>query len=560
MKLSEKRLQTLLDLLLLMALFWFVRYWHSRQFGLYEDDLTIIPDAFQRSFGSLTRFILAYVAHLSGHARPLSDSFVYLFSWLGWQFAGLWGPYLMGYAITAINIVLFYWLIRRVADRPLALLTGIAFVLYAADTTQAFLSLSLSLQPAVLLILLAMHSFLSNRRVLSYALAFVVLFSYELPFVLFVSAPLFTPVWNKRLLKELLLHTLILAFMLGGIYGLRSYIGEGRVAGLTLKELVTTPLLHMIQGPLVNLGTLVLRPIQALQSLNGEIALAILVVFAVLVVVLWRLEVQPGLSLRSAWRNIRSHESLPEPMKALGRMAVIGVMLLVLAYPLTFTVRAYAISGRDTRVHAAGAAGAALLAGCGAYFLLMLARDRWRWVMNILLAFFFALMAGYGLVIQSDYVRAWQLQKQFWTALLPLIPDAGDGTVILVDRAALTDTRQIGANYWNLPRVLRQLYDFPAGMQAVPVVHRLETGWENALAGADGRMQVDATTTYSVPDYYGEFDPDKVILIQAENGQLVRREVITLNDKEYSLKPLSSPLLPNLPHGFLYSLLIAPNP
>jgi hypothetical protein len=539
-------------------LFWFVRYWHSRQFGLYEDDLTIIPDAFQRSFSSLMGFIFTYITRLSGHARPLSDSFIYLFSGLGWRMAGLWGPYLIGYAITAVNIALFYWLIRRVSDRPLALLSGLAFVLFAADTTQVFLTHSLGLQPSVLMILLAMHSYLSNWRIVSYLLAFVVLFSYELPFTLFVAVPLFKPVWNKRLLKELFLHILILGLMLVGIFVFRSYLGESRVAGLTLKQLATTPFLHMVQGPLISLGTFVLRPVQVLQSLNPEITLAILVVFVVLVLVLWRLALPSTPGLRALWQQIHVHESLQEPVKMLGRMMITGAALLMLAYPLTFTVRAYAISGRDTRVHAAGAAGAAILVGCAAYFLLALAHGRWRWAVNLLLAFFFALMAGYGFVIQNDYVRAWQLQRQFWAELLPLIPDAGDGTVILVDRAALTDTRQIGANYWNLPRVLMQLYEFPNGMQYVPVVHRLETGWENSLLGADGLIQVNAGTTYSVPDYFGEFDPPHVILIQAEGGRLVRRETIALNGKEFNLKPISEPVLPHLPHGILYNLMLAP--
>jgi hypothetical protein len=557
--LTEKRLQTLFDILLLVALFWIVRYWHSGHFGLYEDDLTIIPDAFQRSFGSLIEFIYSYIIHLYGHARPLSDSFIYLFSWLGWRMDGLWGLYLIGYVITAVNIGLFYWLIRRVSDRPLALLSGLAFVLYAADTTQAFLTHSLGLQPSVLLILLAMHSYLSGWRVLSYVLASAVLFGYELPFVLFAAVPLFKPAWNKRLLKEFFLHILILGLMLGGIFIFRSYLGESRVVGLTLKQLATTPFLHMVQGPLVSLGTYILRPVQTLQALSIEIALVILVVFAVLVLILWRLDIEPGIGLRALWRRVRTRESLPDSIKMLGRMAITGMALIVLAYPLTFTVRAYAISGRDTRVHAAGAAGAAILIGCTAYFLLMLAHHgRWRWAANLLLALFFALIAGYGFVIQNDYVRAWQLQKQFWAELLPLIPDAGDGTVILVDRAALTDTRQIGANYWNLPRVLMQLYDFPAGIQSVPVVHRLETDWENSLPGTDGRFQVNAQTTYSVPDYFGDFAPEQVILIEAENGHLVRRETIKLNGKGYNLKSISNPVLPRLPHGFLYNLLLAP--
>jgi hypothetical protein len=259
--------------------------------------------------------------------------------------AGLWGPYLIGYAITAVNIGLFYWLIRRVSDRLLALLSGLAFVLFAADTTQVFLTHSLGLQPSVLMILLAMHSYLSNWRIVSYLLAFVVLFSYELPFTLFVAVPLFKPVWNKRLLKELFLHILILGLMLVGIFVFRSYLGESRVAGLTLKQLATTPFLHMVQGPLISLGTFVLRPVQVLQSLNPEITLAILVVFVVLVLVLWRLALPSTPGLRALWQQIHVHESLQEPVKMLGRTMITGAALLMLAYPLTFTVRAYAIAG-----------------------------------------------------------------------------------------------------------------------------------------------------------------------------------------------------------------------
>ena len=558
MKLKDARLQLFVDGFLLLMLFWCVRYWHSGQFGLYEDDLTRIPSAIQLSGHDLWLYLVSLFTHFEGQGRPLHPAFIYLFSWIGWRIAGLWGSYLLGYIISAINIVLFYWLIRRVSDRPLALLSSIAFVLYSADTTQAFLTHSLGLQPSVLLILLAMHIYLSGWRTLSYVLAFSVLFGYELPFVLFAAVPLFKPVWNRHLLKEILWHWLILAIMLAGIFIIRSYIGESRVAGLTLTQLITTPLLHMVQGTLVSLGTYILRPFQALQAMNTEIALVIGVVFVVMVLILWRLDVPPGPGLRTLWTRIRSHESVPESIQILERMVVTGFVLLVLAYPLTFTVRAYAISGRDTRVHAAGAAGAAILVGCLAYFLLLIVKNRWRWVVNIVLASFFALMAGYGFVVQNDYVHAWQLQKQFWTELLPLISDAADGTVILVDRSALTDTRQIGANYWNMPRVLMQLYDFPAGMRFVPVVHRLETGWEEHILDPDGRFKVDSSTTFSVPDYYGEFDPADVILIQAQDGHLVRRQEITLDGREVSLKPSTAPILPGLTQGFLYKLLLSP--
>jgi hypothetical protein len=164
---------------------------------------------------------------------------------------------------------------------------------------------------------------------------------------------------------------------------------------------------------------------------------------------------------------------------------------------------------------------------------------------------------GYGFVVQSDYVRAWQLQKDFWRELLPLIPDAGDGTVVLVDRVALTDTRQIGANYWNLPRVLDQMYVFPNDATA-PRVHRLETGWQDNLLAPDGSLQVNASSVYSVPDYFGNFDRKNVILISGKDGQLVRPDSVTLNGQDVALKPVGEPVLTTLKPGFLYNMLISP--
>jgi hypothetical protein len=171
-----KRAQIFLDLLLLAALFWIVRYWHSRQFGLYEDNLTIIPTAIQMSFRQITNFIFSYVVNLQGQGRPLHHSFIYFFSWLGFKFAGLWGSYLIGYLFTTLNIFLFYGLIRRIASRSFALLASICYLLFSADVTQAYLTHSLGIQPSITFVLLALHSYLSSKRLLAYILAFLILF------------------------------------------------------------------------------------------------------------------------------------------------------------------------------------------------------------------------------------------------------------------------------------------------------------------------------------------------------------------------------------------------
>jgi hypothetical protein len=562
----KNRTRIILDLILLMFLFWVARYWHSPSFGLYEDDLTIIPSAFQYSFSSLIQYIGQYILNLSGHARPLSDSFIYLFSWIGWQAFGLWGAYLIGFLITAINIALFYWLIFRVSGRPLALLSGFAYVLFSADTTQAFLTHSLGIQPSITLIWLAFHSYLSDRKLLAYLLAFIVLFSYELPFPLFLAAPLFLRPWNRALVKPLIRHAVILAVLLLGVYFFRMAIGEGRATGMTFGELITTPILHMLQGPLVSLGTYLYRLFLASRAIDLELSLVMLPVFILTFIYLGRaIQDTPTIDLSLLTRSIKDHEArknLPEAVKSLGQMFVSGAPLLLLAYPLTYTVQSMAIlNGRGTRVHTAAVAGAAILVGVVLLFIIHLAGSSrvWKILTRAVIAAGIALLTGYGLIIQRDYVNAWQYQREFWTELLPLIRDAGDYNVILVDPQALKDTRQIGANYWNLPRVLNQLVDFSSEPSVSPTVHRLEDGWEERIVNENGEFDVDASTVYSVPSFYAEYATRDIILIQAENGHLVRRESIVINGMTYHFKPVTSADFMSLPRGFLYHLLLGSN-
>jgi hypothetical protein len=95
---------------MLVAVLWAVRYWRSAEFGLYEDDLTFIPRAIQMTLPELVAFVSSYIVNLYGHARPLSDSFIHIFSFLGWRLAGLQGIYGIGFLVEAANVLLFYGL------------------------------------------------------------------------------------------------------------------------------------------------------------------------------------------------------------------------------------------------------------------------------------------------------------------------------------------------------------------------------------------------------------------------------------------------------------------
>ncbi len=166
-------------------------------------------------------------------------------------------------------------------------------------------------------------------------------------------------------------------------------------------------------------------------------------------------------------------------------------------------------------------------------------------------------MTGYGFVIQQDYRLAWEYQVDFWTDLVQLVPDVGAGTVILVDPQGLTDTVQIGANYWNLPRVLDQLYEFPEEWKPPPRVIRLASDWEAEILDDSGMLLLNASTTFAPPSTYGTFDPSDVILVEVSGSELVRiSEPVLPGGRQLQLKLATGSGEPAFTHGFLYSLLI----
>lgn len=546
---DRRRLAALALTLLPLAALWAARYWHSPRFGLYEDDLTIVPHVVEMSGGEVLRFVGEYIAGLRGHARPLSDSLIYLLSFAGWRLGGLWPMYLIGFAIQALNLALFTQLLRRLMPGAgFALAGGLAYALFAADTTQAFLTHSLGVHPSLTLVLVAAHAWLSGWRAMPAALGAVLLFAYESPFPLLFALPLLEPRWDRAWLRRALAHGAALALLLAAVAALRSAVGEQRVTDLGLAAAVLTPLKHMLQGPLVSLGTYAYRPLQALQALNLEAALAAGLAWPVFALALDR----AGLGATDAAGGAA-------PGWRLLRLALAGLALLALAYALTFTTRAFAISGRETRVHLAAAPGAALVVAVAVEAAALWLGARWGRALPAALGLCFAGLMAFGFVVQRDYVRAWELQQSFWRELLPLIPDVDEGVIVLVEPEGLEDTRQIGANTWNLPRVLETLYGLPAAWEAPPRVVRLIPGWQDRIVAHDFQFRTDAGTVIA-PASLDIFVPmRRTIFIMTGAGRLERWQgTITLEDEAFELWPQGPPVLTGLPRTAFYDVLLGP--
>jgi len=266
--------------------------------------------------------------------------------------------------------------------------------------------------------------------------------------------------------------------------------------------------------------------------------------------------------LPSFWKERQSFRAwlaqVGRDLAPLARLAVIGLALLVLAYPLTFTIDPHVVDGRDSRVHFAAVIGAAWLAGCFGALLLQLAQAALHKLAGAAaLAAYFSLLVAYGFVIQGDYALAWQQQRIFWTELIPLTGDASEGTLILVEPAVPRATGQIGVMTWQTPHVLALIYTYPDDWQRAPRVYRLEPGWEAALIDSTGRFQLNGQTSFIPESLFVNADSTNVIFIEAREDHLARRvQPLNIGGKLYPLKQPAADT--TFPDGPLHALILLP--
>lgn len=571
---ESKLFRVATPILILLALLWIGRYWQFTDFGLYEDDLTKIPAAIQMDAPGLFISVGTYIRNLYGQGRPLHHSFIRILSWVGWRIGGLRTVYVIGFIVVASNIVAFYLLVRRISGDGVAFAAGVFFSLYSADTTQAYLTHSLGLFPAMLLMLFAMHAFLSGKKLVSYICIALAILTYETVFFVFLVAPLLNDRhWDRKTAINLGKHILAVLAIFITVFALRTGIQGDRVTEIPRSALILTPIRHMIVGPIVSVTSYLLRSFQVItSSSSSELTQLILSlpVFSAFALRAYLRSASKGSTSKafgkirnvSAQRTtenrfVRYWRKLSDNDKYLVRLILSALVMIVLAYPLTFTTRSYSIMGRDTRVHFAAAPGVALLWGTITFWLLIQRRSEIiRWITVAGIAIVIPLMIIFGFQIQRDYVTAWDRQQIFWEQLLPLIEDSSEGDVILVNPSVFRDTEQIDANTWNLPRVLPQLLQFPDEWEHPPRVYRLVPGWESHLVTVNGSFDLYNLTVTAPPSLYRQVAPANTIFVSRDSsGALDRQEAIEIDGREYLVKQQSKPILSSLPRAFLAAIM-----
>ncbi len=526
---------------------WAGHFCRMAEFGLYEDDYWRIPPAMEADWGHLwtwlTDLILKY-GRTQG--RPLHDGLIQLFAWVGAHLGGMAGMFVLAFVIVSLNAILFLAVLRR-AELPehVAVPAALAFALYPADTTQAFLTHSFGIQPSVGFLLLGAYLYLGGRRGAGHAAAAASLFCYETVYPVWAAVPLLERKWDRRWLKRLLVHGLTFTLVVGATVLLRSVTGEGRVR-LLRSEMVRERLINnVLDGPIVALSSYWRKFRSGIGGSETEYswviavaAVAVLVALSVVELPPWPARPgRPPETPRRRGKRRKKPESefqrrrdrlktlLPVMQQAAGsraaRLTLAGAVMLTLGYSFTATVDAgTTFFGRGTRVHVAAAIGAALLVGL-AWSLVLRVSARLKLALPAVIAatVYFVGLAGAGLQVQDQYARCWRVQQKAWTQIVKLAPDLEQDTIVLVERVSTAGLREIAPWSWATHMVIWRLYEFPADWPRWPMVVPIFRGWPAKLrAGKPLRSVIELPFFVKLPD-----NP-KYILLREKDGRLTRVE------------------------------------
>lgn len=529
---------------------WIAHFWYFNHLGLYEDDYAFIGNIltmdFSRFVDSVKNMNLAFF-----QGRVVGFNILFFSAYFAGKLGGLPLIYISAYLLVLTNNILFYLFLQRLWNQPIFVLTGtLAFTLFPADNTRAFLT-HIHILPAITFLLLAFLSYLNDKKIWSYLLITASFLSYETCFLLFITAPFLTKKPQSEIFKELIKHLFILGTIFLVVLILRKLTGDSRVGDLDIATAIFTPIRQIITGPFVCLGTFVYRPWQTLHNLRGEL---LIFVPLSLLMLLW-LFLQ-----NSRFSGLDSGENWP----IIKQLSLLGISLLFLAYPLTFTVPATLISGRDSRVHAAAVVGASILGGILGYLIVYLANSyRQKNLAALLLATYFSLLIGFGIIVQQQNKLSWKYQQAFWADVIQLAPDLNDGQVILVDAPSLPWGSQLYPFAWSMPSVVGQLYQFPWQWKNVPKLYKLNPDWQQKIP-ANGEMALNNDN--GLLSYYYTWESPRqvktseIILLQEKDGKLVRTTTpIVVGTKKFSFKPLTNSTLDSFEKAYLYDYLISPN-
>jgi len=520
--------------LFLIALFVVLaHYTRILQYGLYEDDYCywgIAPHLYEPLHSLWNNFVSNLTTWPTG--RPLNYFLPAALGSLGSRLGGLRGAYALAAAWLVGNGVLVYFVVRRLASPPSAVVAALAYVVFPADTTKILLVHAAHIQGAMTFLLAGMLLWLrgGRSRTVSYPIAALALLSYETAFLPFLLAPWFDVRGRYRPLRRWVMHL----GACGGIVAvdaiLRVREGDSRaieaahLVGRSIYRMTTS----MVIGPYSSAARLFTAvPVGWRHFEPGALMASLFAAGAFLVLVRRRRSFPGGPDGAGAGEDGDGPEDGAVPLRcgwllsgaALVWLACYALTLSDYSYPPTQTM------GRLTSTHVA-AGWPACLAIAALYEGALRRGTIVARAVTLAVAAWLCSMVAYHQYLQREYARAWEQQRSFWRQVMRLAPEAGPGFTVIVDGDPPPAIPAIHSNSWADFHVFHLIFSpgpYRRWWEADPgdgaFAHLGVVGYAIRFRRAGERVE---WTPQFWAQLFQPIDPSRLVLLRDHGGSLRR--------------------------------------
>jgi len=529
-KLQIQRLLSQSLVLIFICLFaFFAKFLFFRSFGLYEDDYWAVAPGFSMKLPEVLHRVIDCIIQWP-QGRPLNHFLPPSFGYLGNAIGGLSSLYVLASFGLGLNGWLLYRISRHWLSVPSSIIVSLTYLLFPSDMTRQLLHAAAHVQGAMTFTLLAWLIWFKPSRIrwLSYPIAALCLLSYELTFLPFLVAPLFSCGLCKKDEKKMWFEHIIACGTIIGILGLiRIQLKDERTMSVLVSpsEMIKRALFSTVLGPNADINVLIFAFKTSLSYISPYTLPCALFVIA-------------GVYLISRLSGIKTNKS----SSPLNRILVASTLAWGASYILSLVnYPPTQIVGRMTSTHVAAALPFSILVGASFQFLTSKGTTL---KIITLTTYCIALIPlfSYSLYIQQGFVNSAITQKNFWEQILKLAPDVEKGISIIVAGSPAPEPTPhvILANSWADFYACRAMYGQSSDFDDLDSVQFGHLGinpelWDFKINQSEIIMW---RPRFWTPGYVAII-PSKLILISSQNGQLSRVPNLNFSLRDNSGKPIS---------------------
>jgi hypothetical protein len=420
--------------LVCLALIFFINFLANfllfKDFGFYEDDYLMTIPPMTWSFIQYKNHIIDTLMNWP-QGRPIFWFLQHTISFTIAKIGSVSAYHLFSYVLTSAAGCTVFILLAKLYTRPVALLAAGFFVLFPADTSKQIFMHQIHVPLTTILVVTALFLSIKGKWTVVYILSLCVLLTYEPYFLLFFFAPLLTKARDFRhQYMRMIANAIPLIIILAGTLWLRRFLGEHRASDVlgSLDKYLPKALSAPWIGGWTAVSLCVTRAVEAL--LHSSLWQWVFIMGTIGIVLCFTCYINKHNNEREI--NL---SNVSDPYKY-WRLFVMGLGMFLASYLYRFYPDYYppiVNIGRRSLLHAAGSIGLCF-AVASLISLVVNLSQKSKMFVYFAMSCYIGLLVSSGIEIQAtQYVRNWQQQKVYYSAIIDQISDLRDGDLIVVN-------------------------------------------------------------------------------------------------------------------------------